>query len=158
MEELGEGLKELKGPYLASVAREALGPATVGILPLSGTAKLLETAARDGNTAIIQSVTPVFLTEWRSYRQKLKGVLGIDAQEKTEITDTSVIQALVEMVRLSMQEMDIDHADELISQLRTYQYEKDLGENIQLLAEAVTNLDTEETGRLADLILQSLQG
>ena len=62
------------------------------------------------------------------------------------------------MVRLSMQEMDIDHADELISQLRTYQYEKDLGENIQLLAEAVTNLDTEETGRLADLILQSLQG
>ncbi len=132
--------------------------ATVGILPLSGTAKLLETAARDGNTAIIQSVTPVFLTEWRSYRQKLKGVLGIDAQEKTEITDTSVIQALVEMVRLSMQEMDIDHADELISQLRTYQYEKDLGKNIQLLAEAVTNLDTEETGRLADLILQSLQG
>ncbi len=132
--------------------------ATVGILPLSGTAKLLETAARDGNTAIIQSVTPVFLTEWRSYRQKLKGVLGIDAQEKTEITDTSVIQALVEMVRLSMQEMDIDHADELISQLRTYQYEKDLDKNIQLLAEAVTNLDTEETGRLADLILQSLQG
>ena len=85
-------------------------------------------------------------------------VTALPAQEKTEITDTSVIQALVEMVRLSMQEMDIDHADELISQLRTYQYEKDLGENIQLLAEAVTNLDTEETGRLADLILQSLQG
>jgi hypothetical protein len=26
MEELGEGLKELKGPYLASVGGEALGP------------------------------------------------------------------------------------------------------------------------------------
>jgi hypothetical protein len=26
MEELGEGLKELKGPYLASMGMEALGP------------------------------------------------------------------------------------------------------------------------------------
>jgi hypothetical protein len=26
MEELGEGLKELKGPYLASMGGEALGP------------------------------------------------------------------------------------------------------------------------------------
>ena len=26
MQELGEGLKELKGPYLASVGREVLGP------------------------------------------------------------------------------------------------------------------------------------
>jgi hypothetical protein len=26
MEELGEGLKELKGPYLASMGPEALGP------------------------------------------------------------------------------------------------------------------------------------
>jgi hypothetical protein len=26
MEELGEGLKELKGPYLASMGWEALGP------------------------------------------------------------------------------------------------------------------------------------
>jgi hypothetical protein len=26
MEELGEGLKELKGPYLASMEGEALGP------------------------------------------------------------------------------------------------------------------------------------
>jgi hypothetical protein len=26
MEELGEGLKELKGPYLTSMGREALGP------------------------------------------------------------------------------------------------------------------------------------
>ena len=156
--QMSDTLSEHLAGYRIQVHAMKSLAATVGILPLSGTAKLLETAARDGNTAIIQSVTPVFLTEWRSYRQKLKGVLGIDAQEKTEITDTSVIQALVEMVRLSMQEMDIDHADELISQLRTYQYEKDLGENIQLLTEAVTNLDTEETGRLADLILQSLQG
>jgi hypothetical protein len=26
MEKLGEGLKELKGPYLASMGREVLGP------------------------------------------------------------------------------------------------------------------------------------
>jgi hypothetical protein len=29
MEKLGEGLKDMKGPYMASVGREALGPIKV---------------------------------------------------------------------------------------------------------------------------------
>lgn len=131
--------------------------ATVGLLPLFGVAKLLEEAARDGNTDTVLSITPAFLTEWRSYSQKLSGVLGIASQPEKEITDISVIQALVEMVRLSMQEMEIGHADQLISQLRSYHYKDEIGVNIQKLAEAVTGLDTDEAERLADILLRQLQ-
>lgn len=130
--------------------------ATVGIIPLAGVAKILEYAARDGKIETILSMTEVFLEEWRSYRQKLWGIFGIETEIKKEVTDGSVIQALVEMVRLSMQEMDIDNADQVMSQLREYEYSEEINQNIQKLAEAVTNLDTEETERIADLLMEQI--
>lgn len=88
--------------------------ATVGIIPLFGLAKILEYGARDGKIDVIMSITTVFLEEWRSYRQKLQGIFGIETGTKKEVTDYSVILALVEMVRMSMQDMDIDKGDSLI--------------------------------------------
>lgn len=126
--------------------------ATIGIVTLSGLARVLESAAKNGKMNIIRSMTDIFLEEWRSYRQKLQGVLGIGAEEKQEIADYSVIRALVEMVRISMQEMDIDRADELMKQLRIYVFPEEIGRNMQKLAEAVTNLDPEETERIAELL------
>ena len=131
--------------------------ATVGILPLSGAAKLLENAAKDGKIEFITSMTSAFLEDWRSYHQKLQGVFGIENSTKKEMTDTSVIQALVEMIRFSMQEMDIDQADQLIGQLQAYSYSDDIDFNIKKLAEAVTNLDPEEADRLADLLLNQIK-
>ena len=60
------------------------------------------------------------------------------------------------MVRFSMQEMDIDQADQLIEQLRGYEYSEEITQNIQKLAEAVTNLDPEETNHLADLLIEQI--
>lgn len=126
--------------------------ATVGIVTLSGVARVLESAAKDGKINIIRAMTDIFLEEWRSYRLRLQGVFGIGAEEKKEITDYSVIRALVEMVRISMLEMNIDRADELMKQLRAYVFPEEIGQNVQKLAEAVTNLDPEETDRLAGLL------
>ena len=129
--------------------------ANVGIMSLSGLAKILEYAARDGKIETVMSVTMPFLEEWRSYREKLQGVFGIGSGERKEVTDYSVIQALVEMVRISVQEMDIDQADQLMGQLQTYEYSGETGQNIRKLAEAVTNLDIEEADRLADLLVSA---
>lgn len=126
--------------------------ATAGIIPLSGVAKLLEYAARDGKIEMIMSMTEPFLEEWRGYCQKLQGVFGIGAEEKKQVTDRSVIQALLEMLRLSMQEMDIDQSDQLMGQLRAYEYPEAAEQNIRKLAGAVTNLDVEEANRLVDLL------
>ena len=126
--------------------------ATVGIVTLSGVARVLESAAKDGKINIITAMTDIFLEEWRSYRQRLQGVFGIGTEEKQEIIDYSVIQALVEMVRISIQEMDVDRADELMRQLRTYDFPEEIGQNIKKLAGAVTSLDPEETELFAGLL------
>ncbi len=130
--------------------------ATAGILPLSGVAKILEYAARDNRLDIVTSVTPAFLEEWRSYRHKLKGVFGLGMEAKKEITDSSVILALLEMLRTSMQEMDIDQADGIIRKLQEYEYPDEAQDSMQQLAQAVTGLNEEETGRLADSLIAQL--
>ena len=68
-----------------------------------------------------------------------------------------MVQALVEMTRLAMEEMDIDQADGAMKQLRTFVYEEEMERNIQDLGEAVTNLDLEEADRLGDLIIRQIQ-
>lgn len=131
--------------------------ATVGIMPLSGVAKILEYAARDGKIDVLMSITAAFLEEWRSYHQKLQGVFGIEEVAGKEVTDSSVILALIEMVRLSIQEMDIDQADQLMNQLWEYEYSEEIGQNIRELAKAVTNLDAEEADRIADLLIGQIE-
>ncbi|MCI8298885.1 MAG: response regulator [Lachnospiraceae bacterium] len=131
--------------------------ATVGIMPLSGVAKILEYAAKSGKIETIISITPSFLEEWRSYQEKLQGVFGIGTAIKEKVSDYSVIQALVEMVRISMQELDIDQADQLTGQLRAYEYPEEMNQNIEKLMEAVTNLDSEEADRIADLLIGQME-
>lgn len=131
--------------------------ATVGILPLSGVAKLLESAAKDGNIEVILSVTPIFLREWRSYREKLQGVFGIEAMAAKAVTDSSVILALVEMVRFSMREMDIDEADRLMAKLQGYEYSEEIRQTMRKLAEAVTSLDADGTEDCAALLTEQLE-
>lgn len=131
--------------------------ATVGLTPLSGVAKILENAAKDGKIELLMSMTAAFLEEWRGYREKLQGVFGIEAGGQKEACDFSVMQALVEMVRISMQEMDIDQADQAVSQLREYECPDGMDADIRKLAEAVTNLDVDETERLASLLIGQME-
>ncbi len=49
--------------------------ALIGAIPLSGLAKVLENAADREDIEIIHRLTPIFLAEWRGYKQKLEGTL-----------------------------------------------------------------------------------
>jgi len=73
------------------------------------------------------------------------------------VEDYSVLQALTELIRQSMLEMDIDRADELMGELREYECPEELSQTIRSLAEAVTNLDADEADRLADLLIGQMQ-
>ena len=110
-----------------------------------------------GKIDVITAITPAFLEEWRSYRQKLQGVFGIGTQVRKEVTDPSLIRALLEMVRISMEEMDVDQADQLMGQLLEYQYPEETEQNIRWLAEAVTNLDPQEADRLTGLLMDRME-
>ncbi|MCM1048382.1 MAG: response regulator [Clostridiales bacterium] len=131
--------------------------ATVGILTLAGMAKILEDAAKDEKLDVIRNMHAVFMPEWNSYSDKLVGVFGIEkAEEKAEAEDTSIICALLEMLSIAMQEMDFDEADEKMKAIYTYRYKDEVQKNIELLNEAVENLDVEQTKEYAQAIINQL--
>ena len=130
--------------------------ALIGAAPLSGVARLLEYAARDGILEVIESVTPVFLTDWRSYREKLK--VCIPQEEKQEIADMSVVVDLLEHLCMAMEDMDIDASDADMEELRKYEFGEEIQTLVDALDTAVVNLDSDGGAELIEKIIGKLRG
>lgn len=116
--------------------------ALIGAVPLAGMAKVLEYAARDKKWEIVKDMTPIFLTEWRGYKEKLQ--ICMPKQEKREIQDITLLLELLEGLRIAMEELDIDGMDAAIEQLQQYQYLPEVEMMMEQLSIAVTNLDSEQ--------------
>lgn len=162
-EQLTKGL-ENGDTTLASEAREQFGirvhamkstAATIGALWLSGTAKLLEDAAKQENTDIILAVTPTFLEDWQHMTDELAPLFQEESTANIPITDEnrqSVKDSLTELGN-AMADMDVDTADEIIVRLKQYLFPDSLPALIEKLELAVANLDDEQT---ADIIKEIL--
>ncbi len=128
--------------------------ATIGIVPLAGMAKILEYAAADGDTDRIERLHDVFVEEWRSYKDKLKGIFGMgerEAKEKIPFDRDEVI-VLLEKIRVAMEDFETDAADEAAKELLKYDYTDEIMESISGLCAAVSDLD----GDLCEEIIKEL--
>lgn len=115
--------------------------ALIGLIPLSGLAKVLEFAARDGIIATIENLHSIFISEWRSYKEKLS--LFAEKTEEKHVYDTVIIGGYLSLLSKAMTDMDIDIADETIQLLRQYQYPAQIEAVFEQLDTAVTNLDND---------------
>ena len=164
LEEFYKGFAEAEDPS-ETAAQEALASyrirvhgmkssaAMVGIVPLSGLARVLEYAARDGKIEEIKRVHGIFATEWMSYREKLKGVFGLgegSKEEKKTVTDPAVLTALLQMIKTAVEDFDVDTADKAMEELSSFALPEREGEVRSKLSRAVRELDEEETARLSD--------
>ncbi|HBI61810.1 MAG TPA: hypothetical protein DDY31_11475, partial [Lachnospiraceae bacterium] len=146
-------------PYRIQVHTMKSLAASLGIIPLAGMAKILEDAARKEQQETIHSLHQIFITEWNSYKEKMIGVFGIEApEEKAEAEDNSMICALLEMLRIAMQGMNIDEADEKMKMIYAYRYKDDVQKNMELLKSAVEDLDPEQVEMYAQTIINQLSG
>lgn len=125
--------------------------ALFGAVPLSGVARMLEYAAREGRQDVIYGVTPVFLEEWRGYKEKLK--VCMPQEELRPIEEASVIVELLERVRCAMEDLDIDVSDAAMEELRRYQFPEQMQEAIEKLGAAVVNLDSASAAKLTEELL-----
>lgn len=125
--------------------------AMIGATSLSGVAKMLEYAARDGRTDILFSVTPYFLEEWRRMRERLRPLAdatGEHADTQKPDADLKIIQEYFPMLEQAMQGMDIDTADEIMRHLNSFQYPKPVRALMEELGLSVTNLDASQTSEI----------
>lgn len=139
-EQLDRGEENLDN-YRIKVHAMKSSSALIGANGLSEMAKTLEFAAKDGDKETIYRLTEEFLETWRSYKEKLS--VCIKEEEKTEIQNMSLVTEKLQLLQEAMENMDVDMADDLMKELRQYQYEETLGEKIENLATAVVNLDSD---------------
>lgn len=118
----------------------------IGATVLGGMAKLLENASRDADMERLEALHDIFLTEWRSYKEKLKVCIKEENNEQKldALADASSVLAYLEMLRTAMQELDMDEMDRCMELLEGFQYSDELQRKIELLAVHVTNLDSEQ--------------
>ena len=121
--------------------------ATVGIVGLSGLAKVLEDAARNNEKTVIYAMTPIILEEWGKYKEKLAILF---TKEALQVCDKDTLIALLENMRQAAEEMDITAMDEIMAELEQYDYETDIAEKMEQLAALVTQFDIEQTMELVE--------
>ena len=117
--------------------------ATIGLIPLAGPAKLLEFAARDKKIDVIYALHPVFIYEWDSYRDKIKGAFGIGLEENIEKKpgDIATCYKFAQIILKSLHDMDIDTADKAVKKLKEYTYGEEADVMLANIEAAVTDID-----------------
>nr|MCR4717376.1 hypothetical protein [Lachnospiraceae bacterium] len=116
---------------------------TIGIVPLSGMAKILEGFSRETNLDGIISLHPIFINEWRSYEDKLRGLfdLGLEDEEDKEHADSEMLRAIFSMLIPAMEDFDIDEADMIAEKLKSYSYTPEIDPIIVELYAAIRDMD-----------------
>lgn len=157
LEQFYEVLKdggELPENYRIKVHSMKSSAALIGALELSKDAKELEDAARNGEKDKIIAKTPGFLEQWRGYKEKL--AVCIVEEEKKQVEDVSEVINDLQDLKEAMENMDIDAADEIMKQLRQYQYADEIHSKVEQLAVTVVNLDCDGANVLIEELLSKL--
>ena len=137
--------KEQLDAYRIKVHAMKSTSAYIGALMLSSMAKTLEYAARDGKMEVVKYMTPAFLEEWRSYKNKLsmykeetQGTPGKQIEESADII------VKLDELKEALEDMEIDSADEIMTYFNQFQYETVVADLFDKLAMKVLNLEKEE--------------
>ena len=106
--------------------------AMIGALPLTGLAKILESAAAQNQIDKIEMLTPVLLEELHLYKEKLS-IFSPNEKSKTKMQDKAHILALFQMLKNAISEADLDALDTIMEKISEYDYD-------EITSERITNL------------------
>ncbi len=144
LQRLYERIEEPDGfkNYCTKIHSMKNSAATVGIIPLAGTAKVMEDAARSNQKEPIDAMMPIFTEKWLSYKEILNVFGGSDEDGAEEIGHVQW-EALVNQIRKAAEDMDISALDDLAAELSGYKVPKELEEKMQSIQAAIVRFDVE---------------
>lgn len=152
----GDDALEMLNQYRVKVHAMKSSANMIGATVLGGMAKLLENAVKSADLNVLTVMTPIFLKEWRSYKEKL-AICVPDITEKEEIQDYTVILAYLEMLRVAMVEMDIDGMDQSMEELERFDFQEKLKPQMEKLSVLVTELDSEQAVPLIEELMEQIK-
>ena len=147
-----EALKQ----YRVKVHAMKASAAMIGAMSISGVARMLEVAATNCNIDVIEQVTPAFLAEWKSYREKLAPIIEREKKLNNQSTievNMDIVKTQLDMLNDAMEDMDIDKADGIVELLKEFAYPEKLNELMEQLYAAVSGIDDAKVAELTKEII-----
>lgn len=127
----------------------------IGAVVIAALAKKLEKAAAEREIETILHIAPSLLDELSFCREQIQSALP--EAEKELLQDRQQILALLEMLLLPLEELDIDRADSAMEQLRQYAYQQQLQEQIDRIGSCVQKLQLEQAADAVKELMEKLQ-
>ena len=115
----------------------------IGIIRLAGMAMELEEAARCGNTEIIRMLHPVFVSNWRDYKNELAVLFTEDTNLKKAAEHKDAILEIFESIRDAADNMDVDTLDEMSRKLDEFSFDGSLAEKVEKVKNDIFNFNVE---------------
>ena len=131
----------------------------VGLTVLSGMAALLEKAAAEGDQNTIDRLHDVFISEWRSYKERLRELFdtGEDKAKDRQRISGEMLELLLGVISDSTSRMDVDEADLALSKLMEYTLPAEAAASLDELRAAVVNLDDGLVGEVVERMRAKVQ-
>ncbi len=143
--ELEEKLDSEKGleEYRMCVHSLKSTSAMAGILSVSELSELLEKAARNGETERIHTDTPILVEELHKAKEHLEPFMKewTGAAQEKPAANAVILRDFFELLRFSMEQMDISGTDACMEQVRQYSYPPELQEAIDRIGQKIKKLD-----------------
>ena len=143
LEVLYLGIEQEQGinKYRTKVHSMKSSAAIIGIIPLSGMAKILEDAARNNECDVIKQMTPIFLKKWREYKELLKEFSDVANGTKSAAEYQNQVEEILHTIKKAAEDMNIDALDESLEKLAEFKFEGEQVEQFEQIKEAIINLD-----------------
>ncbi len=126
----------------------------IGAVVIAALAKKLEKAAAERQIETILHIAPSLLDELSFCGEQIQSALP--EAEKELLQDRQQILALLEMLLLPLEELDIDRADGAMEQLRQYAYQQQLQEQIDRIGSCVQKLQLEQAAEAVKALMEKL--
>ncbi|MBQ4312054.1 MAG: Hpt domain-containing protein, partial [Oscillospiraceae bacterium] len=133
--------------------------ALIGMVPLAGTAKLLEDAAAAGDTSVTDALHGIFIDRYRHFTALL-GVFDDKGGEKKDEKPSAAehreeIARLLDSMKTAAEEIELSELDETAEKLREYTYPDEEKERFEKLFDAVSAFDTDAVISAAGSIMKA---
>ena len=136
--------EEVLDNYRVKVHSMKSSAALIGIVQLAGIAMELEKAARNGDTAVIKIMHPVFAKRWLSYLEPLKDMFEIKKSGAVATADMPEIVEIFDTIHKAAENMDVDTLDEMSRKLDEYNFEGSTAEKIDEVKKLIFNFEVEK--------------
>lgn len=153
-----DNLDDMESLELFRIKTHALksSAALIGAEMLSSGAKEIEEAAKNNNFGIVREKYPYMIKYYRTFIEKL-AMFDNGPDTKKKKIDFPQVLALVEMVKLEMDDMNKDNALEALDEINQYEYPEDILKDIRVIQNAVENFEADLVSDLTDDLLTKLR-